>query len=41
MSNVDMATQLANLITAQRAYQACARVFNVTSEVLETTVNLK
>jgi flagellar hook protein FlgE len=41
MSNVDMATELANLITAQRAYQACARVFNVTSDVLETTVNLK
>lgn len=41
MSNVDTATELANLIVAQRAYQACARVFTVTSEVLQTTVNLK
>ena len=40
-SNVDMTTQLANLITAQRAYQACARVFSVSDEVMELTVNLK
>lgn len=40
-SNVDVTTQLADLITAQRAYQACARVFSVSDEVMETTVNLK
>jgi flagellar hook protein FlgE len=40
-SNVDTTTQLANLITAQRAYQACARVFGISDEIMETTVNLK
>ena len=39
-SNVDLATELATLITAQRAYQACSRVFSVTDEVLQTLVNL-
>jgi len=40
-SNVDTTTELANLITAQRAYQACARVFGVADEIMETVVNLK
>ena len=40
-SNVDLSTQLANLIVAQRAYEACARVFTVSDEVMETTVNMK
>ena len=41
LSNTDVTAQLADLITAQRAYQACARVFSVSDEVMETTVNLK
>jgi flagellar hook protein FlgE len=40
-SNVDLATEMAKLITAQRAYQACSRVFSVTSEILETLVSLR
>jgi len=40
-SNVDLATELSKLITAQRAYQACSRVFSVSSEILQTVVNLK
>ncbi len=40
-SNVDLATEMAELITAQSAYQACSRVFSVTSEILQTIVNLK
>ncbi|MDA8126747.1 MAG: flagellar hook protein FlgE [Deltaproteobacteria bacterium] len=40
-SNVDLTSQLANLITAQRAYQACAKVFTTADEVLQTTVNMK
>ncbi len=40
MSNVDLATELANLIKAQRAYQACSRVFTASSEVLQTLVNM-
>ena len=41
LSNTDTTAELADLITAQRAYQACARVFSVSDEVMETTVNLK
>lgn len=41
LSNTDTTSQLADLITAQRAYQACARVFSVSDEITETTVNLK
>ena len=40
-SNVDLSTQLANLITAQRSYEACARVFTSADEVMQTTVNMK
>jgi len=41
MSNVDLAAQFANLITAQRAFQANARVITTSDEVLQELVNLK
>jgi flagellar hook protein FlgE len=40
-SNVDLSTQMAQLITSQTAYQACARSFSVTNEMMEVLVNLK
>ncbi len=40
-SNVDLATEMTELITAQSAYQANARAFSVSSEMLQTLVNLK
>jgi flagellar hook protein FlgE len=40
MSTVDLATEMANLITAQTAYKACSRSFTVTNEILEVLVNL-
>ena len=39
-SNTDLTTDLANLITAQRAYQACARSFTIADEIMQTTVAL-
>jgi len=41
MSNVDLTTELANLVTAQRAYQACAKLFTTADEIMQTTVQLK
>jgi len=41
MSNVDLAAQFADLITAQRAFQANARVITTSDEVLQELVNLK
>ena len=40
-SNVDMATETANMIVAQRAYEACAKMFTVESEILQTVINMK
>lgn len=40
-SNVDLATQFSELITAQRGYQASARVITTSDEVLQETVQLK
>ena len=40
MSNVDIAREFINLITAQRAYQANARVITTSNTVLDETVNL-
>ncbi|SHK41356.1 flagellar hook protein FlgE [Thermocrinis minervae] len=40
MSNVDIATEFINLISAQRAYQANARVITSSNTVLEDTINL-
>lgn len=40
MSNVDIAAEFINLISAQRAYQANARVITSSNTVLEDTINL-
>jgi len=39
-SNVDLSSELANLITAQRAYQACSKVFTASDELLQTLINM-
>jgi len=39
-SNVDMATELSNMITAQRAIQVNSRVFSTASSILETLAYL-
>lgn len=41
LSNVDLSTEFANLITAQRGFQANARVVTTSDEVLQELVNLK
>jgi flagellar hook protein FlgE len=41
MSNVDLSSQLTSLITAQRAFQASARIVTTSDEVLQEVVNLK
>lgn len=40
-SNVDLASQFADLITTQRAFQASARIITTSDEVLQELVNLK
>jgi flagellar hook protein FlgE len=40
-SNVDMAAELVNMITAQRAYQANAQTIKTMDQVLQTVVNLR
>lgn len=40
MSNVDIASEFVNLISAQRAYQANTRVITSSNTVLEDTINL-
>ncbi len=40
MSNVDIAVELINLISAQRAYQANTRVITSSNAVLDDTINL-
>jgi len=40
-SNVDLTTEFANMITAQRSFQANARVVTVSDSVLDDIVNLK
>ncbi|MCX7989685.1 MAG: flagellar hook protein FlgE [Aquificaceae bacterium] len=40
MSNVDIAIEFINLISAQRAYQANARVVTSSNAILEDTINL-
>jgi flagellar hook protein FlgE len=39
MSTVDMAAEMSNMIIAQRAYEACAKMFTVESEIIQTTIN--
>ncbi|SHJ02140.1 flagellar hook-basal body protein [Desulfofundulus thermosubterraneus] len=41
MSNVDLATELGNLIVTQRGYEANAKVFTTSDEVLRETIELK
>ena len=40
-SNVDMATELTSLITAQRGFQLNTKVITTADEVLSDIVNLK
>jgi len=39
-SNVDMAAEMADLVIAQRAYEACAKLMTAESEIMKTTVNM-
>jgi flagellar hook protein FlgE len=41
MSNVDLATQLTDLITAQRGFEANAQTVSTSNEILQDLVNLK
>ncbi|MCP1102510.1 flagellar hook protein FlgE [Aequitasia blattaphilus] len=41
MSNVDLSTDMANMITTQRGYQANTKIITVTDEMLEQLVNMK
>lgn len=41
MSNVDLTAEMANLITAQRAFQANARVITTSDEILQEVTSLK
>ncbi|MCP0886245.1 flagellar hook-basal body complex protein [Ligilactobacillus sp. WILCCON 0076] len=41
MSNVDLSTEFTNMIIANRAYQANARVITTSDDILEELVNLK
>ena len=41
MSNVDLATELTNMIIAQRGFQANSRVITTSDSMLEELVNLK
>ena len=40
-SNVDLATQMADLITAQRAFEANAKMITTSDEILQDLINLK
>jgi flagellar hook protein FlgE len=41
LSNVDLSNEFANLITAQRAFQANARIITTSDEMLQELVNMK
>ena len=41
LSNVDLASEFANLITTQRGFQASARIISTSDEILQELVNLK
>lgn len=41
MSNVDLSSEMADMVTTQRGFQACARVITVSDTMLEELVNLK
>jgi len=41
MSNTDIATEFINLISAQRAYQACAKIVTTADQMLAELMNIK
>jgi flagellar hook protein FlgE len=41
LSNVDLTTEFANLITTQRSFEAGSRLITVSDTILEDIVNLK
>jgi len=41
LSNVDLANEMANLITTQRAFESNAKIITTSDEMLQTLVNLK
>ena len=41
MANVDLASDIATMITTQRGYQANTKIITVTDEMLEQLVNMK
>ncbi|WP_408698908.1 flagellar basal body rod C-terminal domain-containing protein [Acinetobacter baumannii] len=41
MSNVDLVSEISNLIMAQRAYQLNARVLQAGDQIMETINNLR
>ncbi len=41
MSNTDIATEFIKMITAQKAYQASARVVTTEDEIMQELMNLK
>lgn len=41
LSNVDLSNEMANLITAQRAFEANSKIITTSDEVLQTLVNMK
>ncbi len=40
-SNVDLSSEMANLITAQRAFEANSKIITTSDEMLQTLVNMK
>ena len=41
MSNTDLGTEFVNMITAQRAYQSCAKVITTTDQMMAELLNIK
>jgi len=41
LSNVDIAQEMINMITAEKAYQANAKVIQTGQTIMDTTINLK
>ncbi len=41
ISNVDLSQEMANLITAQRGFEANSKVVSTSDELLQTLVNMK
>ena len=40
MSNVDLATEMTSMITAERGYQANSKVITTANEMLQTVVTM-